>query len=885
MANSMSSSGCEVLPIWMLGWNVSLSHHCWKWPLSSEWNKTCCYEKILQSKMQVFFVYETSYCKAEDDDPKDAILYFHPQEVSDSHKCALCCQIVGTVQFLTSCFTLPTIIHLEKGKFAVHAKQHFLVALGGSTDMPDSILISQLHCLLAMVQFYHQSIGKVKNICGKNRIKFRDEMRIIWQHYLPVSQHFGDALSLTFSAIPYLNDSEFQVPINLEALHLVHGYQKYSAVIIGSVFYKKKVVCSQFPPEMTRMLLVLQSLQHEVYPANVGVQFLLPPGVSLKQVYLTREQLMKLRETNSHNRVTCFKIQKCIRSTRNSVTPKELTTTDSEEVCNNTHFYKLTNIHNATVNHGSKPRSLQQKCLNPYRVTKYPSLSYNHGQVLEHAPVLSGDTKPILSDQCSKNDFYQSVVESKVEPKLDVKVQSIIKDVNVKQEFKTLCQTVQKSLSSLSLDPVLQCKKWEKSRVTPVNNQPVNVLIGGCRRTSRRCHLKTKTSRERLKYQTSSLSESSSLLSKDAVSSSDFCENKDGLPGNKVKKEQFFKLGVFEKPVLSEKNFLTFSDATEYFPIFQDLDVRLKSNNSNLEMFSSVTGETDWYHTLLTSFPHLNNKESMDWPLRFTYSSDFSSYIDLNKNKLNLFQNSLSLRSPNKLAKQESSESVGVKQDHSHQSSSESHRRYKNVEDSKDRNVSENCETVLSDESSTEDYCSDSEKEDLYPMILYIQRYNELAVVLLLNQQVGCDEEVIHKLWQVGLNQFGSLEATIKQTKEQSSSAESYPSIHQVVFDVNKRKLSGGFVPIGSKQRVDFMFGRHIQQIRENFKKYPGLSEVRVVSLDGKSVLAHQASGEQDFTQEIKPSSSLVQTTSRSGLSRSTGIIDRLRMDFASLVL
>ncbi|XP_022250964.1 uncharacterized protein LOC106467126 isoform X3 [Limulus polyphemus] len=884
----MNNPGCEVLPIWMLGWNVSLYHH-WRKPPSSEWNQTC-YEKILQSKMQVFFVYETSYCKAEDDDPKDAILYFHPQEVSDSQKCALCCQLVGTVQFFSSCFTLPTIINLEKGKFAVHARQQFLVALGGSTDMPDSILISQLHYLLAMVQFYHQSIGKVKNMCGKNRTKFLDEMHVIWQHCLPVSQHYGDVLSLTFSAVPYLNNSEFQVSINLEALHLVHGYQKYSAVITGSVFCKKKVVCTQFPPEMTQMLLVLQSPQHEVYPANVGVQFLLPPGVSLKQVYLTRVQLMKLIETNSHSRATCFKIQKYLRSTRNSVTPKELTTTDSEEVCSNTHrLYKPTNISNATVNHGSKPRSLQQRCLNTYRPTKYSSVSDDHDQGLKHAAVLSRDAKPILSGQCSKNDFCQSVVESKVEHKIDVKVHSLVKDLNVKQKFETLCQTVQKSLSSLSLDPVLQQKKVEKSQVTPVNDQPFNVLIGGCRRTSRRYHPKTKrkTSRERLKYQTTSISDSSCLLSKDAVSSSDFCVNIDGFHENKVKKDPFLKIGVFEKPVLNEKNVLTFSDATEYFPNFQDLDVRLKHNNSNLEMFSSVTGETDWYHTLLTSFPHLNNKESMDWPLKFTYTSDFSSYIDLNKNKLNLFhlfQNSFSLRSPSNLTKQESSENVGIKQDHSHQSSSESHRHYKDVEDSKEKYVSENCETVLSDESSTEDDCSDSEKEDLYPMILYIQRYCELAVVLLLDQEVGCDEEVIHKLWQVGLNQLSNLESTIKQGKEQSSSMESYPFIHQVVFDVAKRQLSGGFLPFSSKQRVDFMFGRHIQQIRENFKKNPGLSEVRVVSLDGKSVLAHQSSGEQAFFQEIKPPSSLVQTTSRSGSSRSTGVVDRLRMEFASLV-
>lgn len=31
--------------------------------------------------MLTFFIYDTAYCKADDDDPKDAVLYFFPTEV------------------------------------------------------------------------------------------------------------------------------------------------------------------------------------------------------------------------------------------------------------------------------------------------------------------------------------------------------------------------------------------------------------------------------------------------------------------------------------------------------------------------------------------------------------------------------------------------------------------------------------------------------------------------------------------------------------------------------------------------------------------------------------------------------------------------------------
>lgn len=31
--------------------------------------------------MRTFFIYDTAYCKADEDDPKDAVLYFFPIQV------------------------------------------------------------------------------------------------------------------------------------------------------------------------------------------------------------------------------------------------------------------------------------------------------------------------------------------------------------------------------------------------------------------------------------------------------------------------------------------------------------------------------------------------------------------------------------------------------------------------------------------------------------------------------------------------------------------------------------------------------------------------------------------------------------------------------------
>lgn len=67
----------------------------------------------------IMFVYDTQRCQREEDDPQDAVLYFHPGWVNDQQRLALCGQLMGATQFFLTSFGCPHIIALNSGKFVI----------------------------------------------------------------------------------------------------------------------------------------------------------------------------------------------------------------------------------------------------------------------------------------------------------------------------------------------------------------------------------------------------------------------------------------------------------------------------------------------------------------------------------------------------------------------------------------------------------------------------------------------------------------------------------------------------------------------------------------------------------------------------------------------
>lgn len=67
----------------------------------------------------IVFVYDSARCNKEDDDPADAVLYFHPAWVSPTQRLALAGQLMGVNHFLSVSFAPPSLISLQGGKFVL----------------------------------------------------------------------------------------------------------------------------------------------------------------------------------------------------------------------------------------------------------------------------------------------------------------------------------------------------------------------------------------------------------------------------------------------------------------------------------------------------------------------------------------------------------------------------------------------------------------------------------------------------------------------------------------------------------------------------------------------------------------------------------------------
>jgi len=69
--------------------------------------------------MMIVFVYDTTKCCKEEDDPAEAVMYFHPAWVSLTQRLALAGQLMGVHHFLTTSFSVPRSITLQGGKFVL----------------------------------------------------------------------------------------------------------------------------------------------------------------------------------------------------------------------------------------------------------------------------------------------------------------------------------------------------------------------------------------------------------------------------------------------------------------------------------------------------------------------------------------------------------------------------------------------------------------------------------------------------------------------------------------------------------------------------------------------------------------------------------------------
>ncbi|CAG5136648.1 unnamed protein product [Candidula unifasciata] len=251
-----------------------------------------CFSHNLRHEGHIFFIYNHTK-KTEEDDPKDAILYFYPGFVGVDVQIALVGGIIGLVDFCLEFLprSMPSLVKLSGRNFALLQHEDFIIGLGGSPDTPDAFLIAHMQFVWSTFILYQGSLSALKKRVSTDH--FLQELKNVWDYYLPLRQIQEDALSQAFQVLPYVPLHKSQGHLFLHASHILQRSLAHKGVLAGALFNKTRVLCTQLSNSLTRQFLLLMSQsQFPCVEANSVLE--LPGGVRLLHIYLPKNEYAKL---------------------------------------------------------------------------------------------------------------------------------------------------------------------------------------------------------------------------------------------------------------------------------------------------------------------------------------------------------------------------------------------------------------------------------------------------------------------------------------------------------------------------------------------------------------------------------------------------------------
>ncbi|XP_071790802.1 uncharacterized protein [Asterias amurensis] len=242
---------------------------------------------------RMFFIYDRSVVKKEEDDPKDAIVYFYPQTTTLDMQCIFCCQIVGMYN-LTKSITgsTPKLFKLRRSKVATVHEGKFTLALACKLRTPDAAIINKLENLYRVFAFYHCSITNVQRISGTKEA-FISNMSAIWDFYVPYVRRYGNTVPGIFEPIQSIRLLKGGNCLFLRCSHLLQWMKSRSSLLAGCILYRRSVLCTQLTPELTSHLLLIKPNQHH-HPSQSVTDTVLPFGVRIMSVYVTKQQYRQI---------------------------------------------------------------------------------------------------------------------------------------------------------------------------------------------------------------------------------------------------------------------------------------------------------------------------------------------------------------------------------------------------------------------------------------------------------------------------------------------------------------------------------------------------------------------------------------------------------------
>ncbi|KAH7956824.1 hypothetical protein HPB52_012822 [Rhipicephalus sanguineus] len=268
---------------------------------------------------RMLLVYDRDLCTKEEDDPRDAIVFFHPVNMMLEQKCDLSCQLVGVVHFFNSCFDTPRAIELKKSKspcecltttsspavcglreFKIKHYQLAHVILGAPKSLANYVLQQQMDLVVRLLRFYHKGLADMNEACSSGE-PFGERVREFFNACLPVCCGPKDQLSNLFQAVPTLNLPEAASNVYAKGYTHLEELQKMPGVLASCVTFDERVLASQFTPEMTQLLLLAATSKERLAMEDVPVKYFIPPAVRLVNVYLEASWLKDLAVINKQS--------------------------------------------------------------------------------------------------------------------------------------------------------------------------------------------------------------------------------------------------------------------------------------------------------------------------------------------------------------------------------------------------------------------------------------------------------------------------------------------------------------------------------------------------------------------------------------------------------
>ncbi|XP_076228176.1 Hermansky-Pudlak syndrome 4 protein isoform X1 [Nomia melanderi] len=336
-------------------------------------------------EMMIVFVYDTARCCKEDDDPAEAVMYFHPAWVSLTQRLALAGQLMAVNQFLTISFSAPKSIILQGGKFVLKKFGQYILAVGTDRNIHDWILERRANTLESLLKFFHCDLNKILESFNNDRNKFTEKLYQMFETYLPILQYSANL----FSNIPIIKLPKSASNIFLEAIEVLQYCQETNGVVGGAVFYNNKVVATQLSADLTKQIVITDPYRIKAPAEKISTEFHLPVGVQLLKVYIEQKQFAKLvQEANNERYYSSYfdsVLKKMLqrknisknnkepplsgmkRDTSRIFTVPEETELDSSQYNDNNHYIPSVPLtaYSSPVKRKQESKSDRPKCTNP----------------------------------------------------------------------------------------------------------------------------------------------------------------------------------------------------------------------------------------------------------------------------------------------------------------------------------------------------------------------------------------------------------------------------------------------------------------------------------------------------------------------------------------